>query len=360
MEAEWRREHPDGEVLVFDTAPDAARLASELANPSLFAPARLLVVRNAVHVFEKKHEATAGELAEVVRRSAFAEVSLLLAAELGSPPKGPLVEAVQQRGEVRFLPLPEPPKPWEPLGLTPPQRAVLHDLLKRALPDLELSAEVRDALCEAYGFKPRELVQAASRLALTGELTPEAAHEQAGPGECWPREIEDLLIARDDRKLASLLARLSAGATLLDWRNNPVHPDEVAPFLARMLARLLRQALALHQLAQHAGVAAELDPRRCKARNWYQQTFKPSILPRLQREIEKDALSPLAATTPWQLHRLFRLAASYPAGSLLEALGRLVAANLERDRQQTWVMATLTSLLLTLTQPPTAQRAAAG
>ncbi|MGV8041840.1 MAG: hypothetical protein AB2L07_17855 [Thermoanaerobaculaceae bacterium] len=110
------------------------------------------------------------------------------------------------------------------------------------LPDLKLPPETVEALCEAYGFKPRALVQAASRLALGGELTPEAVRAQAGPGECSPREIEDLLINRDGRALALLLARLSTGAALVDWQGEALDPGETGAFLVRMLGRLLRQA----------------------------------------------------------------------------------------------------------------------
>lgn len=359
LEAEWRGEHPDGEVLAFETVPAVARLECELYVPSLFAPARLLVVRDATGLFEKDGKSDARQLAEALERGRLVDVCLILAAKLSSQPAGPLTEAVLRLGEVRFLPLPEPPKPWEQPGLTKPQHKVLRDLLRRVLPALRLPPETVDALCEAYGFKPRALIQAASRLALGGDLTPEAVRAQAGPGECSPREIEDLLIARDGKGLAGLLARLSAGAALVDWQGEALDPGETGAFLVRMLGRLLRQTLAVRCAGEESGLAAELNPKRCAADRWYSRVFKPSILPRLQPAIAADEYSPLATASPWQLHRLFRLAAPYTSGELLGALAGLGRAGVERERRQAWTLAALGSVLLTLTGPPRAARKAA-
>lgn len=359
LEAAWRADHPDGELVVFETALPVDRLERELFSPSLFAPSRLLVVRDGSALFAKEGKSGAQELAEALGRGRLVDVCLIFAARLSSQPAGPLTEVVRRLGEVRFLPLPEPAKPWERQGLTPPQREVLRDLLRRVLPDLKLPPETVEALCEAYGFKPRALVQAASRLALGGELTPEAVRAQAGPGECSPREIEDLLINRDGRALALLLARLSTGAALVDWQGEALDPGETGAFLVRMLGRLLRQALALRCLVEEVGLRTELDRTRCQDKLWYPKTFKPSILPRLQPAIAADEYSPLATATPWQLHRLFRLAAPYTSGELLDALAGLGRAGVERERRQAWVMAALGSVLLTLTGPPRAARTAA-
>ena len=359
LEAEWRGEHPDGEVLAFETVPAMARLECELYVPSLFAPARLLVVRDAKELFEKDGKSDAQQLAEALARGRLVDVCLILAAELKSPPAGPVAEIVRRLGEVRFLPLPEPPKPWEQPGLTPPQRTVLRDLLRRTLPALRLPPETVDALCEAYGFKPRALVQAAERLALGGDLTPEAVRAQAGAGECSPREIEDLLIARDGEGLAGLLARLSSGAALVDWQGKALDPGETGAFLGRMLGRLLRQTLAVRCAGEESGLAAALDPKRCAENRWYVKTFKPSILPRLQPAIASDEYSPVATASPWQLHRLFRLAAPYTSRELLGALAGLGAAGVERERRPAWRLAALGSVLLTLTGPPRASRKAA-
>lgn len=361
LEAQWRHLHPDGEVLVFDTPPAANRLDRELNSPSLFAPARLLVVRDASSYFNKTRGVDPEALVEVLDHSRLADTCLLLAARVKASPEGPLADAIRRAGEVRFLPLPEEPKPWERQGLTPAQRQVLHDLLRRTLPDLKLPAETVDALCEAYGFKPRELVQAASRLALAGDLSPEAVRMQAGPGECVPRELEDALISRNGKTMAGILARLSAGAVLMGWQNEALDPAETGPFLVRLLGRLLRQALAVRCLAEEVGLGQELDRTRCSGDYWYPRTFKPSILPRLQAAIKADESSTLEKLTPWQLHRLFRLAAAYTSNELMTTMAGLFRANLERERHRDWALGTISSVLLGLIGPSAPkQRAAAG
>ncbi|HPC82575.1 MAG TPA: hypothetical protein P5234_04660 [Thermoanaerobaculaceae bacterium] len=359
LEAEWCRQHPEGEVVALASASPVGRLVQEIQSPSLFAPTRLVVARDISNLFSNEGKAEQEELAAALDHMRIVNVWLVLAAEVSSPPAGPLAESVRRLGEVRHLPLPEPPKPWDPPGLSPPQRQVLRDLLERVLPDLRLPPETLDALCEAYGFKPRELVQAASRLALGGELTPEAVRVQAGPGECSPRDIEDLLIARDARGVARLLARLNGGAALVNWQGEPLDPGEAGLFLARMLGRLLKQVLALRCLAEESGLRNELEPSRCADKFWYPRRFKPSLLPPLQAAIATDPHSALAKASPWQLHRLFRLAAAYSAAELLAALGAMMAAGIERERRLAWRMAAITSVLLTLTGPPKAARKAA-
>jgi hypothetical protein len=317
------------------------------------------VVRDAAPYFAKKNGVDPGPLVEILEHTPLVDTCLILAAMIKGTPEGPLADTARRLGEVRNPPLPDPPKPWEKLGLTDPQRQVLRDLLRRVLPDLKLPAETVDALCEAYGFKPRELVQAASRLALAGDLSPEAVRLQAGPGECVPRELEDALISRNGMMMAGILARLSAGAVLVDWQNEALDPAETGPFLVRLLGRLLRQALAVRCLAEEVGLGRELDRTRCSNDYWYPRTFKPSILPRLQAAIKADENSTLEKVTPWQMHRLFRLAAAYTSTELMTTMAGLFRANLERERRRDWVLGTLSSVLLGLIGPSAPKRRAA-
>ena len=64
------------------------------------------------------------------------------------------------------------------------QRRVLADVVARVAPGLAGNDEVVDALCEAYGFRPRELAQAAERLALAGEV-----NAADGPGAGGGRRV---------------------------------------------------------------------------------------------------------------------------------------------------------------------------
>jgi len=370
LETRWRELHPDGEVTTFDAAPSVARLLQELSSSSLFAPARLLVVRDAgvwlgkkpdKNKKKKENVGDGSELAVELAKLHFADVSLVLIAEVKGPPEGPLVEVVRRIGQVRYTPLPEAPKPWDDVRMTPAQRAVLASLVKRVEPALASDREVMDALCEAYGFKPRELVQAAQRAALTGTPTADLVRQQAGIAESTGSDLEEGLLARHAGQVARTLGRLAAGGALVGWRGESVELREQGGFLVRLVGRLLRQALAMRGAAEQAGLVDELKPRRCAEPLWYPKVFKAALLPRLQAVLATSAGSPLVDLTPWQLQRAFRLAAPYSSPELLTALGELSRAGIDRERRPEVALAALSSVLLALVQTPaTGHRAAAG
>ncbi len=347
-EGAWRDAHPDGEVVPFEQAPPPARLVQELASPSLFAAERLLVVADASAYLGGGRRSEPGELAATLASLPLAGVTLLLAAVADAEPKGALVEAVKGRGELRFLALPEAPKPWEEGRVSRPQRATLAALVGKVAPALAGNDEVVDALCEVYGFRPREFAQAAERLALAGGDTAAAVRAQAGAGERQLRELEDALQQRDATRFARFAGALDAGATLTDWRGDPVAPDGYGRVLGATVGRLLRQALAARGHAARAGLAGELDPKKCAGKDWYPRTFKPRIHAPLARDIEATADSPLAGMTPWQLHRAFRLGAVYQDAELVAALGTLAGAQVERSRGPS-VLAAISAVVLGLT-----------
>jgi hypothetical protein len=351
--AAWRQAHPAGEVVSFDEAPPAARLVQELASPSLFAAERLLVVVDARPYFGTGRRAAADLLAESLEKLPLADVGLVMSVVVAAAPSGSLAEAVARRGEARFIGLPEAPKPWEEARVSPKQRQVLASLVARVAPGLEGNHEVVDALCEAYGFRPRELAKAAERLALSGEVDAATVRAQAGAGERQLREIEDALQHRDGGRFARFAGAIAAGAILTDWRGDAVGPDRLGPILAGTVGRLLRQALAVRSHAARAGLAAELDPKRCAGKDWYPRAFKPRLLPRLAKDIETTPDSPLAGMTPWQLHRAFRLAAAYSEPELVAALARLAESRIERARGPA-ALAAVSALVLALIGRPAA------
>jgi hypothetical protein len=350
---EWRHAHPEGDVVVYDEAPPAARLVQELASPSLFAAQRLLVVADARPYLAAGRRTAADPLAESLDRLSLPDVALVMSAVVAAAPTGALAEAVARRGETRFIGLPEAPKPWEEGRVSPKQRQVLASLVARVAPGLERNHEVVDALCEAYGFHPRELARAAERLALSGEVNAATVRTQAGAGERQLREIEDALQYRDGGRFARFAGALAAGVVLIDWRGAAVAADRLGPVLAGTVGRLLRQALAVRSHAARAGLGAELDPKRCAGKDWYPRAFKPRLLPRLAKQIEATPDSPLAGMTPWQLHRAFRLAAPYSEPELVAALARLAESRIERARGPA-ALAALTALVLTLIGQPAA------
>lgn len=361
LEADWRADHPDGEVVTLDSVSPVRRVLQELQSPSLFSPTRLVVARNASDLFKKAGKTEAEELADALGKIRLVDVWLILAAEVDGVPEGPLADVVRRAGEVRFLPLPETPKPWEQARVSEAQKGVLTGIIRRVAPSLVDDREVIDALCEAYGFKPRLLAQAAQRLAVTGEVSAEAVRAQAGAAESLPRHIEDAIQARDRVKVARILAAVAAGGPLLNWRGEAVEPEGAGPFLVGVVGRLLRQALAMRSAAGQAGLEKELDVRRCASPAWYPRTFKGTIFPRLQAHLGKDEGSPLAGLSAWQMQRPFKVAAAYSDAELLRGIAELYRAGIERERRIEWVLASLGAMLLALTGPPQAgRRAAAG
>ncbi|MDD5562129.1 MAG: hypothetical protein PHQ91_00295 [Thermoanaerobaculaceae bacterium] len=351
--AAWQQAHPDGEVVPFGEAPPATRLVQELASPSLFVAERLLVVADARPYLSVGRRAAADPLAASLEALPLAGVALVMSAVAAAAPTGALADAVGRRGEVRFIGLPDAPKPWDEARVSREQRQALVGLIARVAPALQANHEVVDALCEAYGFRPRELAKAAERLALAGEADAAAVRAQAGAGERQLREIEDALQRRDGGRFARFTGAIAAGAVLLDWRGDAVGPDRLGPILTGTVGRLLRQALAVRGYAARAALAAELDPRRCAGKDWYQRAFKPRLFPRLAKEIEATPDSPIAGMTPWQLHRAFRLAAAYEDGELIAALARLAESRAERARGPA-ALAAISALVLALIGRPAA------
>lgn len=343
----WCEAHPQGEAVTFEEPPPPGRLVQELASPSLFASERLLVVVDAGPYLAAGRQAEGEALTQALTSLSLRDVTLLLTAVVKAAPTGPVVEAVQGRGEVRFLALPEAPKPWEEGRVSKAQRLLLASVVARVAPALAGQREVVDALCEAYGFRPRELAQAAERLLLTGEPSAAAVRAQAGVGECTLRELEEVLLQRDSARFARFAGILTSGGVLTDWRGEAVAPDRTAMVLVSTLGRLLRQALGVRGHAVRAGLSDELEPRRCSSKSWYNQTFKPRLLPALSADIEGTPGSPVDSMSPWQLHRAFRLGAAYSDAELVEALGRLTGSGAERGRGPS-ALAALSSLVLGL------------
>ena len=318
----WKSVNPDGEIVSFDQALSAARIVQELASPSLFASERLIVLTDVSVYFAVGRKGEADDLAGGLTSLPLAGATLLMCAVLTAAPKGGLVDAAAGRGENRHLPLPEAPKPWEEGRVSGPQRQTLKGLIAKVAPALAGNSEVVDALCEVYGFRPRELAQAAERLSLAGEATAAAVRAQAGSGEIQLRDLEEALQRRDAAGFARFAGALDAGATLTGWRGDAVAPDGFGRVLTSTIGRLLRQALAVRGHAARAGLGRELDPKRCAGKDWYPRTFKPRILGPLAKDIEATSDSPVAEMTPWQLHRAFRLGAVYRDEELLAALAQ--------------------------------------
>ena len=371
-EAAWLAACPDGELQRLDPAPTPGRLIRELASPSLFAPARLIVVPDARPYLGEaaEEDGAAGEswrdagtvLAAALGEARLEDTTLILAAVSNAEPSGPLAEVVRRRGTLTFLPLPAQPKPWEEVRVTPAQRRVLEDVIRRVAPAVLADPDTVEALCECYGFRPRRLAQVAEQLQQTGTISADAVRADWGAGECSLKDLEEALLRRSPSAVARFVARLAAGGALSDWWGKPIEGDAVGRRVALTLARLLRQALAVRGHARHSSLERELDPRRCGAPSWYNATFRRSILEPLQKEIAACSGSPLEGSTAWQLHRAFKLGAAYTDAELLRALGALAGSGAERARRPQ-ALAALAPVLLELVSAgaaPTVRRAAGG
>lgn len=368
METRWRAAHPSGEIVALDPIPE--RLIQEALTPSLFASSRLLVVREAASLLGRpKGDDRDGssspevpararrnreeELVAGLRAVPWRDLTVLLSFHAGALPKGPLAVLLQEMGEVHALPLPQPPKPWEQVAVTPAQRQVLVGLIGRVAPGVLDHEDAVDALIECYGFRPRELAQAAQRLLLAGSSSPEAVRAQAGAGGVGLEELEEALIQRSAPAAARFIALLGAGGSLRLFGDRLVDRDGIGAVVAGSLARILRQALAIRRHARRAGLAGELDPVRCSRARWYTDRFKGNVFPRLQHEVEGSLASPMATVkSAWTAHRLFKIAAAYDDTELLRALARFGRAIPEREGSPASAMAAMAPGLLELMQRP--------
>ncbi len=353
--------HPGGEVRRLDSAA-MEQLGGELLCASLFAPQRLVVVRDASGVVEgrPRERAAAEALVALLGCSWDRETSLLLCAPVKSEPKGPLADYVRAHGTLAWMPLPAPPRPWEDVRLSAEQRRTLETLLQRTAPKILAHRALVAVLMDHLGFKPRQLVQTAERLLLAGQLDAEQVRAELGPGERSIDEMEKALLDRDGRRLARFLAALSSGGELVNWRGERIAPGGVAPVLSQWLNRLLRSALAMREHARACGVAGDLDGKRCSEARWYSAVFQKRIHPLLEREIATGRGSELADASVWQRHRAFRLAAAYSDERLRRALAALSRFLPEREKDGSVALAMLAGVLLDLVIADPAEGGRAG
>ncbi len=162
----------EAETLPEDSAP--VDVAYEVRSPSLFAPARVLVVAHAgpwVAAAPRRRGARDGAddgldasllepLVEIIADGVPDEIALILGACCAREPKGPLADAIRasSTGTLDWLPLPADPKPWEETLLSDSRTAALRGLLARTVPEARFERDAGKLLLERLGFAPRRLV----------------------------------------------------------------------------------------------------------------------------------------------------------------------------------------------------------
>jgi hypothetical protein len=313
-----------------------AHVALELRSPSLFAPTRVLVVEDVRSWLDTTAPPGALEaskaqdlepLLEVIEEGLPDGTALLMGAWCGRKPKGRLVSAVQAGGAMEWIPLPDPPKPWEDVQLSADQRRVLRGLLAGVAGEARFEPAAADLLLVRLGFDPRRLVQETRKLVTAagdGPVTEALVRRLTLPRERSLEVVRDAVLQRDPGPLLELVGAAAAGLAVNDWQGRPLTPDRVGAVLCGQLHNLLHQLLFVRRLAEAAGVADQMTAEATSGRGWYRSTFTSTVAPALVEELGDARRTPLGrrgkAPSQWALGQLFRGAALYRESELVAAL----------------------------------------
>lgn len=312
-------------------------VAVELRSPSLFATARVLVVGEVRRWLDTTapRGALAGggnedvtPLVTVLADGAPEGTALVMGAWCGRQPKGPLADAVAEAGAIQWVPLPDPPKPWEDVALSRDQWRVLQGLLARAAGEVRFSREAERLLLERLGFDPRRLVQEARKLVAAAGAD-RVVDEELVRRLTFPRQrslevVRDGVLQRDPKPLLELVAVAATGVTVNDWQGRPITPDRLGSMLCGQVCNLLVEMLFLRRVAAGEGMVGDMDPGRTGDESWYRAVFSKRLGPRLRELIGEDGPTPLdrkgKPPSVWALGQLFRGAGHYDDDELTAAL----------------------------------------
>jgi len=329
------------EELSEDITPED--LAMEVNSPSLFAPERVLFAPRVQHWVEAPAAPDAPKFRGKVKLTSLLEalqeplpdgLGLVMGAWCGGTPKGELIELIRSHGELRWIPLPEPPKPWETQGLSAAQRELLRSIMKRAAPAARLAPAAEKLLEERLGFAPRRLAAEIRKLeaASGGELiSEELVRRLVLPRDGSIEVFQESLLERDAVRLFSFLDEARRGIPIRDYSGDRMSGRSLGIRLFSTASEAFLRMLYLRGLALTLGAEAELKPEKNTARSWYGRVFKPRLGPALVKKIVDDDGAPFRRTSRgpslWALHLLFRAAGKYPE----EVLRRVVieAASVE-------------------------------
>lgn len=326
-----------------DVTPES--VAVEVHSPTLFDPQRILVVPDvrgwvdttAPRGAPPAASADAAPLAKALADGVPEGTALVLGAWCGREPKGPLVEVVRQHGELSWIPVPPPPKPWEDAELSAEQLAVLRSLLARAATTVEIGADAEQLLLERLGFAPRLLVQEVRKLAAAagpgGRVDVELVRRLVLPKERSTEVVEEALGRRDPGPVIDLLAAADQGVNVRDWSGRQIDPGGVPFAVFNQASRLFERLLYLRRLVADSGWSDQLDPRLTSDRWWYQRRFKPGLAGELEASLREDAPSPILGRgrppSQWKLGQMFVAASRWGDDVLIRAVGE--AGGVEAD-----------------------------
>lgn len=322
------------ETLSSDTSPED--LALEINSPSLFAPERILLLGQIQHWVDAPSAPDAPKfkgkvnlipLIDALEEELPEGLGVVLGAWCGGQPKGELVEALKKRGELRWIPLPEPPKPWEASGLSGAQKDALLSIMRRAAPSAKLAPAAETLLCDRLGFSPRRLAGEIRKLeaASGGELiSEELVRRLVLPRDGSIEVFQECLLGHDAKGFTAFLDEARRGIPIRDYSGDRLGGRSLGIRLFNTAAEALLRMLYLRELASVLGAEAELNPQKNSVRSWYGRVFKPRLGPALVSKILQDEGAPFRKSSKgpslWALHLLFRGAGRYDPDALKRAV----------------------------------------
>ena len=327
----------------FETMPEAVTpedLSVELCSPSLFTPHRVLVVPEVATWIDiparrtsdpraaEKAAVDAAQVVEVLGEGIADGLALVMGACCHSKPKGALVDAVEDTGEFRWYPTPEPPKPWEDAVLSREQEAMLRRLLTKTAGDVRFTPEAAVLLFERLGFAPRLLVQEVRKLAAAnvgGVVDDEVVLALSFPKERSLDVVWDAVLDRRALPILDIMSATAAGIQVRDRHGRPVTAKGAPHILYSQIASILQNLLYLRRLASEHGLLAEMSTDKTRDNFWYPKRFKNQLGPKLDELLNVDAPSPVQRTgrkapTLFVLGRLFKGAGRYSDEDLVRAI----------------------------------------
>ena len=367
---------PGAEVEELPAGTAVADVVTALQSPSLFTPNRIIVVpdggrwigapqKRKRQKADRTQEEDPAPLVALIEGGLPDGTALLVAAQVPSRPSGPLAEVVERTGELHWLPLPEPPKPWEEGSLSADQRRVLERLIGEAADGTRFTRDAVELLLERLGFAPRDLVGEVGKLAAAaggGTVDEALVRRLVFPAERSLDAVLDAFEHGDLRPVLGLVVAFERGTTIRDWRGKRLDEIGLALGLIGSIGRLLRQMLYLRRLAVREGGARDLDPKVNGQRRWYAGRFKKELGPMLVERIVSDPGSPFpmrsASAKPslWRLSKIFRAAGRFPEPAIVRALARL--QEVERaSRGRTGKLEAITAWLAELSGFPSGSHA---
>lgn len=329
-----------------ETMPDEITpedLSVELCSPSLFAPQRILVVPEISSWLDVPARRTpskrpaqpadvdASAVVQVLSSGLAEGVALVMGACCHSQPKGALVDAVTEAGEMLWQPVPPPPKPWEDAALSREQEAMLRKLLAKVTGEVRFTPEASRLLLDRLGFAPRLLVQEGRKLAaanVDGVIDEELVKALSFPKERSLDMVEEGVLERRAAPVLDILGAAEAGIQIRDRQGRAVSAKGVPIALFRQASAMLQEFLHLRRLAAAHGLLDEMSPDRTIAEGWYPRRFKSGLGPKMMDLISNDGPSPLLGPhgrTPslFNLGKLFKGAGRYSDEELRNALADL-------------------------------------